>query len=272
MIENLIDIHNHLIPDFDDGPPDWKVTMEMLRQAASQGITDVFATSHFSEYIAPDLVKEYLWKFAELQQKIEEEGIPVRVHSGSELFYHPYIASSIADVPIATLGGRGQYVLMEFPMFQALEGFEDALFRLSMEDYIPIIAHPERYMAVVNDFEVLYRFIKFGGLLQINGGSILGHFGKDVQKTSLKILEQGLAHFVASDAHTYKKGRCFILRDVVYFLVDKIPLEYLEKLVRGNPQAIIAGERLEKVEAPLEVPRKGLLQKIKKSFRFLGKA
>ncbi len=270
MIDNLIDIHNHLIPDFDDGPPDWKVTMEMLRQAVKQGITDVFATSHFSEYIAPELVKEYLRKFEELQGKIKEEGLPLRVHSGSELFYHPYIAKSIEGVPVATLANRGQYVLMEFPMFQALEGFEDALFRLSMEDYIPIIAHPERYMAVVNDFEVVYRFIKFGGLLQINGGSILGHFGKDVQKTSLKILEQGLAHFVASDAHTHKKGRCFVLREVVYFLADKIPLEYLEKLVRENPRAILTGERLEKVEAPREVPKKGFLQKIKKSFRFLG--
>ena len=271
MIEKLIDIHNHLIPAFDDGPPDWEVTLAMLRQAAEQGVTDVFATSHFSEYIAPELVEEYFQKFDQLQQKIRKEGISVRVHSGAELFYHPYIAKSIAEVPVATLGNWGQYVLMEFPMFQALEGFEDALFRLSMDDYIPIIAHPERYMAVVNDFEVLYRFVKFGGLLQINGGSILGHFGKDVQKTSMKILEQRLAHFIASDAHTSKKGRSFLLREVVNYLADKVPENYLKQLVYEYPQAIIDRVRLEKMEVPLEIPPKtGFLQRLKKSFRFLG--
>ena len=42
-----IDIHSHILPGVDDGAKDEKQSLEMLKLAAADGITDIIATPHF---------------------------------------------------------------------------------------------------------------------------------------------------------------------------------------------------------------------------------
>ena len=43
----MIDFHNHILPDIDDGSKSMAMSIEMLENAFSQGITDVVNTVHF---------------------------------------------------------------------------------------------------------------------------------------------------------------------------------------------------------------------------------
>jgi len=262
----MIDIHNHLIPKFDDGPKSLEESLQMLRIAEDQGITDVFATSHFNEYIPHDLEKEYFGKLKELREEALNRGIKVNIYSGSEMFYHNYVETTIKSSKVTTLGGWGQYILIEFPMFQMPDGVEDVLFRLSVEEFIPIVAHPERYNAVLEKPKKAIDFIRYGGLLQVNGGSVLGHFGKDAQKVSMSLLEQRVVHFIASDAHS-PEGRTFVLRRVFEFLKDKLPEDYLTNLFYANQRNIIDEIRIEKVQLPQEEKPQGLFNRLKKRFK-----
>ena len=45
----MIDIHSHILPGVDDGASSMKESLHMLSMARRQGITDVFATSHYSK-------------------------------------------------------------------------------------------------------------------------------------------------------------------------------------------------------------------------------
>ena len=100
----------------------------------------------------------------------------------------------------------------------------------------------------------------------MNGGSVLGHFGKDAQKVSMSLLEQRVVHFIASDAHS-PEGRTFVLRRVFEFLKDKLPEDYLTNLFYANQRNIIDEIRIEKVQLPQEEKPQGLFNKLKKRFK-----
>ncbi len=266
-MQKMIDIHAHLIPQFDDGPQNFDESIDMLQQAADQGITDVFATSHFNESISPEIEKDYFTKLKKLIDKTAQKNIPVNIYSGAEIFYHRYVENTVKANRVTTLGNWKQYVLIEFPMFQMPDGAEEVLFRLTAENFIPVIAHPERYVMVIGRPGKVQNFLRFGGLLQLNGGSILGHFGKDIQKTAMQLLEKQFVHFIASDAHSSGERR-FVLREVYTFLQNKIHPEYLNEILYQNQQKIIEKTRLERIKLP-ELPDKGgIFHNIRKRLKF----
>ena len=262
----MIDIHSHLIPEFDDGPKTFEESLQMLQIAEAQGITDVFATSHFQEIIPYQMEEDYLVKLEELQNRAVAMNLNVNIHSGGELFYHEQLDETIKHHKVTTLGNWGQYVLFEFPMYLMPDGAENILFKLSAANYIPVVAHPERYSIVIRKPRRVLEFLKFGGLIQMNGGSILGHFGKEIQKVSLHLLKNNLVQFIASDAHTVK-GRTFVLKNVYDFLEDEIPEDYLEELLDLNPRKIINREMVEKPDLQKSEPDGGILSRLRNRFK-----
>ncbi|RMF57380.1 MAG: hypothetical protein D6748_11330 [Calditrichaeota bacterium] len=243
----MIDIHNHIIYEFDDGPKSLNESLEMLRIAVDQGIKAVFATSHFSEVIHPEQEKDYFEKLQILRDKIQEKSIPIEIFSGSEMFYHHYLEKTAKQSKVGTLCALGQYVLMEFPLYLMPSGVEETLFRLSVEDITPIIAHPERYSTVIDHPAKVYDFLKHGALLQVNAGSVLGKFGRKVKKVAMWLLENNLVHFIGSDAHS-PKGRTFELANTAEYLKNHLDENYLAELVEKNAQNIIDNKRLEKIQ------------------------
>jgi protein-tyrosine phosphatase len=264
-MDQMIDIHAHLIPQFDDGPKNLNESLDLIKSAADQGISAVFATSHFNEYIPRELETEYFEKLGELKSAVASQNLSISLYSGAEIFYHHYVSDTIRSSKVTTLGNWKQYVLIEFPMFQMPDGAEEVLFKLTAENYIPIVAHPERYIKILEKPKRLQNFIKFGGLLQVNGGSILGHFGKDVQKFAVQILEQQLVHFVASDAHS-PQSRPFVLKSVYKFLQDKLPEEYLKEVLFVNQEHIIRKKSLKPVILP-EPEESSFLDTIKRKLK-----
>jgi protein-tyrosine phosphatase len=265
-MEKMIDIHSHLIPKFDDGPGSFDESLEMLQQAEDQGITDVFATSHFNEWIPKAMEEEYFSKLEELRKKAQSKKIGVNIHSGAEIFYHHWVETTVKSSKVTTLGNWGQYVLIEFPMFQMPDGAEEVLFRLTAENYIPIVSHAERYVLIIEKPRKIMNFIKYGGLIQLNGGSLLGHFGKDIQKTALQLLEWQLAQFIASDAHS-PRARTFVLAEVYKFLENRIEKRYLEELLFTNPNKIIEKKLIVKAQIPEELEKKGFFAQIKRRLK-----
>lgn len=73
--------------------------------------------------------------------------------------------------------------------------------RLLNAGYKPILAHPERYHCVMQDRSCIYDWYRMGVVIQINKGSILGRFGKHIQRTADAILRHRLAAVIALDAH-----------------------------------------------------------------------
>ncbi len=265
----MIDIHNHIIFKFDDGPKSLEESLKMLKIAADQGITDVFATSHFNEIVDLEVEQIYFKRLDILRNEVVKNNINVQLHSGSEIFFHHFIHDTVKKTRVASLCEQNKYILMEFPLYLLPTGAEDALYRLKMDGYIPIIAHPERYSALHNRPQKILNFIKYGGLLQINAGSVLGDFGRTVKKISLWLLENKFAHFIGSDAHS-PDGRTFKLKKAALELEEYLDKNYIQDLVQNNPRKIIDDIDMETVELPEVAPEpQGFMQRFKKKLKFL---
>ena len=260
----MIDIHNHIIYHFDDGPKTLEDALKMLQAAADQGITDVFATSHFNEVIHAEAEADYFRKLACLQEEVDKRNLGLRLHSGSEMFFHLGMDQTIRKTRVGTLGEKGLYILMEFPLYLMPSGAEETLFQLTMDGYRPIIAHPERYSSLHQKPHKILNFVRHGGLLQVNAGSVLGQFGRTVQKIAMELLEQHMVHFIGSDAHS-PKGRSFLMAAAADSLREHLDEAYIQDLVSNNARKIIENQPLEPMPLPEEedAGNRGLIDRMR---------
>ena len=242
----MIDFHNHILPDVDDGPSSMEESLQMLASAASQGITEVVNTVHFQHPKSNPKKVEYsnvIKVHNKLLEQIKIRAINIKVHLASEVFFLPNLCR-IKDDPLATI--KNKYMLIEFQPFSFPKNFEESLYELSLEGITPIIAHPERYRQVQENIEIIRNFIDRGYIIQIDAGSLLGHFGQKCKVAADEILGSGMCNVLGSDAHNNNK-RNFCLKDALDYSKGKIGDEAV-KLVTTNPQRIIRGEKIDLVE------------------------
>lgn len=197
----MIDIHCHILPDLDDGAATLDEALEMARIAAYSGVTDIVATPHFrGEPDSLDMLEEIERRCRKLREALEHWKVPVRIHQGAEVLCTPQTPVLARQGQLPTLGDT-QYVLTEFYFNESFGFMDSSLQKIASWGYTPVVAHPERYDAVQWDPEQLRAWVDRGYVLQVNKGSILGSLGVRAEQAAYEMLELGLVHLFASDAH-----------------------------------------------------------------------
>jgi len=201
-IAEFIDIHNHILPDIDDGPKSLKESVEMARSYVSVGITQIITTPHFIPGTAWAAgIKEIAEKIEELTACLQKEEIPLQIYPGMEIAYHKKLMDRFEKGLLQPLANSCTYLLE--PSFQ--DTAEDLLRcskRLNEKGQRVILAHPERIKTFQESLEPLLDQISNGLKVQLNTGSILGRFGEASHKTAMELIEKESVHYLASDAHS----------------------------------------------------------------------
>jgi len=145
-----------------------------------------------------------------------------------------------------------------------LPGLDEFLWDLKVKGITPIIGHPERNLVLLKDPMRLYDWVQMGIPAQVTAASLLGHFGKRVQRFSALLLEHNLVHIIATDAHGLSSRNPKLsegFRVIEYMKGEKEAIE----MASETPQRIIHGETVIPAE-PISI--KGSFP-LKKSFSFL---
>lgn len=196
----MIDIHAHILHNVDDGPTTIEESLEILRQAVDEGITEMIATPHAysPQYdVSAQAATEQLQTLSEM---VEVNQIPLKLHAGHEIRIHEQIVDHLNEGSLFTLA-RSRYVLLELPSQSVPSYTVGIIEQLLAAGYIPIIAHPERNRAIAEKPQRLQRLIRHGAFAQITAGSLSGHFGKGIQDLSLRLIEANCIHTYGSDVH-----------------------------------------------------------------------
>lgn len=234
----MVDIHCHILPDFDDGAADLEDALAMARIAAASGITDIIATPHFpGEEASLHRLTTLLARYRELKAAMEADSIPVNLHPGCEVLCLPATPRLARERKLPTLGGTN-YLLCEFYFNESALYMNEMLRTLSSYGYRIVVAHPERYEAVQRNPRMAEDWFRQGYVLQMNKGSILGAFGTRVQTAAGRLLDQGLYHIIASDAHS-PAHRTPNMRRLRRHLADRCPEEYIRVLLEENPARLL---------------------------------
>jgi len=195
----LIDLHTHIVPGVDDGAQTLGESLAMARAALADGIRQVVATPHSP--FAGMSRDEFGQRLESLRQALAGQGANLEVHPGAEVSLEPDTLRWLAE-GLAWPIGTTRYVLVELPFFVLPPYAEDLIFRLQVEGYKPILAHPERNAPLAAKPERLQALVERGVLVQITTTSILGGFGAQAKSAAAAFLERGLVHVLASDAHS----------------------------------------------------------------------
>ena len=196
----MIDIHTHFLPGLDDGAPERDASIEIARQAASDGVRVLVATPHIREDydVRPEELAE---RTAEIDATLREQGLPVNVLPGGEVAMTRVEALDDDQMRMVSLAGRTRYVLLETPYGRVPSGFEKTAFALQLRGFTPVIAHPERNESFRARPERLAALVEGGALVQLTASAITGGEGRDTARFALTLLEDGQAHVIASDVH-----------------------------------------------------------------------
>ena len=246
----MIDIHAHILPGVDDGPPDLDTSLAMLRLAARTGTTDIVATPHASLQF-PYEPKSISARLAELR---DAAGDWIRIHAGCDLQLHyENIQKVLAHPETYSINGRG-YLLVELSELIIPRNLHEIFAQMRAAGLSPILTHPERNPLLEHRLEELEAWVEQGLALQITAQSLFGRFGRSARTQARKLLERNLVHFIASDAHD-PEDRTPRLDEAWRWVEQNFGDAHARILLEENPRAILHGEAIKRPPSPARRPR-----------------
>jgi protein-tyrosine phosphatase len=191
----FVDCHSHVVPSGDDGAASTEDGLALCRSAGEHGTAVLFATPHVWPHYPLSSARE-----AEVRAAYER----MRPHAGVELRLGFELTPSRA-------------LLREDPQRYVLEGTDRVLLEVdfvgtadltfALAEHVersglrPVIAHPERTEAVLDDPAVADELAARGWALQVNASSLTGRHGPVIEELGWSLVERELAAVIASDGH-----------------------------------------------------------------------
>jgi protein-tyrosine phosphatase len=196
----MYDLHSHLLPGIDDGAPDYETSLAMARAFAEQGVQCVACTPHILPGLYYNTGPQIKKAVTELRLRIEDAGIPLQIVPGADNHIVPDFVGGLKRGNLLPIGDSS-YVLVEPPHHVAPTRLEELFFGILLGGYIPILTHPERLSWIEHKYDVVTRLAAKGVWMQITSGSLCGRFGRRPRYWAERMLEEGLVHIIATDAH-----------------------------------------------------------------------
>ncbi|MDB5438503.1 MAG: Capsular biosynthesis protein [Caulobacteraceae bacterium] len=233
----MIDLHCHILPGIDDGAPDLETSLEMARIAVADGIRVTACTPHITPGIYDNVGPDIRGRIAALQGEFDRAGIALKLTSGADVHLAPDLTGGIRSGRVLTVADS-RYFLFEPPHHIAPPRIEDTVFELMTAGYMPVVTHPERLSWIESHYEIFKRMVHAGAWMQLTCGSITGRFGDRPKYWSERMLEEGLVHIIATDAHNLRnrKPAMASARDAV---AERLGEQAAIDMVLTRPQGIL---------------------------------
>lgn len=198
-----VDMHSHLLPGIDDGSPDIATSINLIKGMMELGYTKLVTTPHIMWDMYKNTSEIILQKLEIVRDAVKSEGLNVEIDAAAEYFLDDYVGELVKNnKPLLTISGN--MVLVEFSMAYPTHGLKDILFDMQMQNYQPVIAHPERYLYLDQNKEFYEELKDIGCLFQLNLLSLGGYYGKSAQELAQHLIKKGHYDLVGTDLHGFR--------------------------------------------------------------------
>ena len=188
----MIDIHNHILPNVDDGSKDLMMTEKLLELYDLQNVNTLFLTPHVNSSVT----RTNRQKHYEIFNKVKtiSSKYNINLYLGAEI----YISYKIPEINFDNYKmGNSNYILVEFSTINETP-IREHVFNLKKRGFGVIIAHIERYNYL--SYTELFDLKDMDILFQVNSSALIDKKNRFYKKAH-KILKEGLVDFVATDCH-----------------------------------------------------------------------
>ena len=200
-----VDLHSHLIPGIDDGAKDLDDSVTIIKELINQGFSKIITTPH----IISDLYKntpEIIHSGLEiLKRRLVNDNIEIDISAAAEYYVDYDFEQRIGNEKFLTFGEN--YILIEFSFLESPRNMHDIIFKLQLEGYVVVLAHPARYQYFdLKDYESL---INRGVLFQLNLLSLIGYYSNQVKANAKLLIDNKFVSFVGTDCHNLNHARLY---------------------------------------------------------------
>ncbi len=200
--KEFVDIHSHVLPGIDDGAKDLENSIALIEKMASYGIHNFITTPHVLGDVYPNSSNTIKNKLKEVQNELTKRGLThISIQAAAEYMLDEQFSLLLGRDDILTL--KENYILVEMSYLSPPINLFEMLFEIQLKGYKPVLAHPERYVSYHNNFKIYQKLKTSGCLFQLNLLSLTEHYGKGVQKTTTRLLNENFYDFVGTDAHHF---------------------------------------------------------------------
>lgn len=238
----MLDLHNHVLFGLDDGCRTLEESAALCAAAKAAGHVGFVATPHIRPGMFdndPDGIRA---RRDEVRATVEAAGLELFL--GAEYYFDADLLEAARGKRLLTLGERSRYVLAELPSGALPVRYDEVLYEIRLAGYVPIVAHPERCAGVQENLpSALSALRQVGALLQLDLGSLVGHYGRAAKKASAELVKQGAYHVAACDLHRPGDVATIVapaLKALTKLLKKRRRAEGVETLTLHNPRRIVS--------------------------------
>jgi len=191
------DIHSHLIPGIDDGSTDMETTIALIEKMQGLGFKKIITSPHVMSDYYQNSSEVILNGLADVRSELKAQNINMKIDAVAEYYIDYEFEQKIGKENFLTFGDN--FILVELSFMQAPRNLFDIIFKLQLEGYKVVLAHPERYnYYTMRDYEEL---ISRGVILQINFLSLIGYYSPQIKKKTESLINSGMVRLVGTDCH-----------------------------------------------------------------------
>jgi len=261
----VIDLHCHMLPGIDDGAPDLETSLAMARVAVADGISVTACTPHIMPGVYENTGPGIRAAIVALQASLDAAQIPLKLVQGADVHITPGLAKGLREGRIAALNGT-RYFLFEPSHHVAPPRLEETVFDVMSAGYLPLVTHPERLTWIESHYETMQRLVRAGAWMQITCGSVTGRFGRRPKYWAERMLDEGLVHVLATDAHNLR-NRSPLMAEARDAVAERLGEQAAIDMVLTRPQGVLEDAVPDSLPplagtAPVKPERRGLFSRI----------
>ena len=194
-----MDMHSHLIPGIDDGSKNVDESIMMIKALLDLGFSRIITTPHILPGYFLNTKADIVLEAKNLQKHIEAEGLGIELLVAAEYYTDEHLLDLLEKDELLPLPGK--HLLFELPVVDPPHNLHDYIFAMQTRGYIPLLAHPERYVYAYRDRTFLKDMRGLGVKFQMNILSLSGAYGQGPSTLATDLLDKGWYDFAATDLH-----------------------------------------------------------------------
>lgn len=198
----ITDMHSHLIPGIDDGSKSVEESIELIKELCELGFKNFITTPHIMSDFYKNTPEIILSGLEKVREAVKEACLPVTINAAAEYYLDDGFVQKLENEKLLCI--KDNYLLFEISYVNMPENMMDVIFRMQVQGYKPIMAHPERYPFWFSNFDFYKSLRDQGVLLQLNVNSLSGYYGPEAKRTAEKMIDLELVDMIGTDTHAMK--------------------------------------------------------------------
>lgn len=206
------DIHSHLVPNIDDGSKGIDDSLNMISQLHELGYKKLITTPHIMGDSYRNTPETILGGLENVKLALAENTVNVDMAAAAEYYLDADFEKKLDTEKLLTFGNN--HLLFEVSYLNPPDNLYHIIFKMQLQGYKPVLAHPERYNFWHPQFSTYEGFMDKGVLLQLNINSLSGYYSISTKKIAEEMIDKKMISFLGTDCHHI--GHINLIKQVVY--------------------------------------------------------